>query len=338
MIGMLILILVIPLVSSDQQHLLMENVTYVPRTRDEFKEETKSLRCDDPMHNITYVLNPDSVGTSIGCFYEIPVLKYCFEYNFKNGKVIIQQKYNAPCHDLSITPCKSKYFSPESYKFFECFEKYGGISSPKEYQRKINSSKQSELSLNTEIQELKKLSEQKEIYLTNKNRELKKEMEQREINLNKVIQEQSETIKQRDDEIQNLQDALKICKGLAIFFIAAFIILVLLVLFIFFRNRKIKGKTIPKESHHAICNTMQSGTMPRTDRVDQEAVSLIKNNDQQKEEHFDEDQSELESAVEIIPNDVDQADDTVVLQVDEPLEDDLKMNKRRDTESVEYPV
>lgn len=330
MIGMLILILVIPIVSSDQQHLLIENVTYVPRTQDEFKEETKGLRCDDSMHNITYVLNPNSFGTSIGCFSKTPVLKYCLEYNFKNGEVIIQPKLNAPCHDLSITPCEFKYFSPESYKFFECFEKYGGISSPKENQRKINSSKQRELSLNTEIQEVKKMLEQIKFNLTNQNQELKKE-----------IQEQNETINQRDDKIQSLQDHLKIYKGLAISFIAAFIILLLSFIIGFilfhFRNRKIQGIDISKESQHAIND---SSTMPSTDRVDPAAVCLIKYSDKQKQERFDEDQSEVESAVQIIPipNNVDQPDDTCEIHVGKPLEEDLKMNKRRDKDSVEYPV
>lgn len=330
MIGMLILILVIPKVSSDQQHLLIENVTYVPRTQDEFKEETKGLRCDDSMHNITYVLNPNSFGTSIGCFSKTPVLKYCLEYNFKNGEVIIQPKLNAPCHDLSITPCEFKYFSPESYKFFECFEKYGGISSPKENQRKINSSKQRELSLNTEIQEVKKMLEQIKFNLTNQNQELKKE-----------IQEQNETINQRDDKIQSLQDHLKIYKGLAISFIAAFIILLFSFIIGFilfhFRNRKIQGIDISKESQHAIND---SSTMPSTDRVDPAAVCLIKYSDKQKQERFDEDQSEVESAVQIIPipNNVDQPDDTCEIHVGKPLEEDLKMNKRRDKDSVEYPV
>lgn len=331
MIGMLILILVIPIVSSDQQHLLIENVTYVPRTQDEFKEETKGLRCDDSMHNITYVLNPNSFGTSIGCFSKTPVLKYCLEYNFKNGEVIIQPKLNAPCHDLSITPCEFKYFSPESYKFFECFEKYGGISSPKENQRKINSSKQRELSLNTEIQEVKKMLEQIKFNLTNQNQELKKE-----------IQEQNETINQRDDKIQSLQDDLKILKiykGLAIFFIAFIILLFSLIGFILFhfRNRKIQGIDISKESQHAIND---SSTMPSTDRVDPAAVCLIKYSDKQKQERFDEDQSEVESAVKIIPipNNVDQPDDTCEIHVGKPLEEDLKMNKRRDKDSVEYPV
>lgn len=133
-----ILTIVIPFVSLDSQYLLRENVTSVPRSPKEYLDETKGLTCNDPMHNITYVLNPDSVGTSIGCFRETSVFKYCLEYNFKNGKLIIQPKLNAPCNDFSITPCTDKYFSPESYKFFECFELYGGISSPKEFQRKID--------------------------------------------------------------------------------------------------------------------------------------------------------------------------------------------------------
>lgn len=80
--------------------------------------------------------------------------------------------------------------------------------------------------------------------------------------------------------------------------------------------------------------------MPSTDRVDPAAVCLIKYSDKQKQERFDEDQSEVESAVKIIPipNNVDQPDDTCEIHVGKPLEEDLKMNKRRDKDSVEYPV
>lgn len=306
------------------QNLIRENVTSVPRTPEEYKEATKDLKCNHLMHYITYVLNPDSYKTSIGCFCEKHVHgKYCLEYNIDKGATIIQPKYNAPCNDFSITPCKVKYFSSESYKLFECFEKYGGISSPIENQKKINSLKQRELSLNTEYQELKKKMEQREIYFTN------------------VIEKQSETIKQRDDEIQNLQDendGLKSYKVFAIFSIVVFLLLliVLLIVFIYryFQNRKSKGKAIPK-SQPAI----NSGTTPHIDSGDQEAVSFMKYDDQQKQEHSDEDQFALENpVVEIpVPHSVDQADDTVELQVGEPLED-LKMNKRRDKKSVEYPV
>lgn len=307
------------------QYLIRENVTSVPRTQEEYNEKTKDLKCNHPMLKITYVLNPDSNKTSIGCFCEKPVaVKYCLEYNINKNVTIIQPKYNAPCKDLSITPCKVKYFSSESYKLFECFEKYGGISSPIENQRKINFLKQRELSLNTEYQELKKKMEQREIYFT------------------KVIQKQNETIKQRDDKIQNLQDendGLKSYKVFAIFSIVVFLLLVIVsfVVFIYFRNRKSEDKAIHKKSQPAINN---SGTTPSTDGGDQAAMSLIKYNDQQKQEHSDEDQSKLEITVVEIPilHNVDQPDDTVELQVGEPLEEDLKMNKRRDKESVEYPV
>lgn len=306
------------------QNLIRENVTSVPRTQEEYNEETKDLKCNHPMLKITYVLNPDSYKTSIGCFCEKPVPgKYCLESNIDKGATIIQPKYNAPCNDLSITPCKVKYFSSESYKLFECFEKYGGISSPIENQRKINSLKQRELSLNTENQELKKKMDQREIYFTN------------------VIEKQNETIKQRDDEIQNLQDendGLKSYKVFAIFSIVVFLLLLIVSLIVFiywyFRNRKSKRKAIPK-SQPAI----NPGTTPHTDSGDQEALSFMKYDDQQKEEHSDGDQFTLDNpVVEIsVPHSVDQADDMVEIQVGEPLED-LKMNKRRDKKSVEYPV
>lgn len=197
-----ILTIVILLVSLDSQYILRENVTSVPRTPKEYLDETKDLTCNDPMHNITYVLNPDSVGTSIGCFPETSAFKYCLEYNFKNGKLIIQPKLNAPCDDLSITPCTDKYFSPESYKFFECFELYGGILSPKENQRKINF------------------------------------LQQRTHHLTKVIQELNKTIKERNNEIQNLQKETGY-KANAIVFIVLFSIQsVLFIFFIIFHFRK----------------------------------------------------------------------------------------------------
>lgn len=250
-------ILVIPLVSSDPQHLLMKNVSSVPRTPEEYNEETKDLTCNDPMHNITYVLNPDSVGTSIGCFRKINAVKYCLEYNFNNtnnSEIIIQPKYNAPCHNLSITPCKVKYFSSESFKFFECFEKYGGISSPTQNQRNINSLKQRDLSLNTEI------------------RELKKKLEQREISYTTEIQE----LKKKTIDLQNENDGLKTYKYFAISFI---IIAVLFTVFIFFHYRR-KLKIILQNKRLGT----RTLSMTSTDNVDQTTVSEMKCDDQQKEE------------------------------------------------------
>uniref|UniRef100_A0A8W8JTG0 Uncharacterized protein n=1 Tax=Magallana gigas TaxID=29159 RepID=A0A8W8JTG0_MAGGI len=269
------------------QYILMEKVTFVPRTREEYMDykETKNLKCNHTMLKVTIVLNPVGKKTNIGCFCEKPVaVKKCLEYNENKNVTIIQPKGDAPCNDFSITPCKVKYFSSESYKFFECFEKYGGISSPNENERKINSLKQRELSLKTKIQELNKM------------------LEQREINLTKVIQTQKETIEQRDDKIENLQDendGLKIYKGFAIVLIN--------------------------------CN---SGKRPTTGSGDQAAA--LKNNDQQKQEPFDVDEPELENI--LLPDNIYQAEDTFELQVGEHLEEDLKMNKPRDKESVDYPV
>lgn len=135
------------------QYISVENVTFVPRTEEEymFFKETEDLKCNHTMLKVTYVLNPVGNKTSIGCFCEKPVVDYCLEYNINKGMNIIQSKLNALCKDLSLTPCKVKYNSSESYKLFGCFEKYGGISSPIQNQRHINA-------LNTEIQELKKIA------------------------------------------------------------------------------------------------------------------------------------------------------------------------------------
>lgn len=301
------------------QYILMEKVTFVPRTREEYMDykETKNLKCNHTMLKVTIVLNPVGKKTNIGCFCEKPVaVKKCLEYNENKNVTIIQPKGDAPCNDFSITPCTVKYFSSESYKFFECFEKYGGISSPNENERKINSLKQRELSLKTKIQELNKM------------------LEQREINLTKVIQTQKETIEQRDDKIENLQDendGLKIYKGFAIVLIVIFLLFFIIV-FIYFRICKSKEKAIVKKDvHFQNCN---SGKRPTTGSGDQAAA--LKNNDQQKQEPFDVDEPELENI--LLPDNIYQAEDTFELQVGEHLEEDLKMNKPRDKESVDYPV
>lgn len=266
-------IIVIPFVSLYSQHLLRENVTIVPRTPKEYYEQTRDLMCNDPMHNVTYVLNPDSVGTSIGCFQPIPALKYCLEYNFKNGKYIIQSKYNAPCLDLSITPCKAKYFSSESYKLFECFEKYGGISSPIQNERNINF-------LNTKIQELKKTLEQREVSLTKEIQELKKEFEQKGNSFTKKIQE----LKKKTIDQLKENDDLKKYKWIATVFIIAFILSVLFILFIFFHFRKIIIKKKSLETR-IMSLTSTDNSAPTTER---------KSDDQQKEGNRDEDHSKRE--------------------------------------------
>lgn len=282
------------------QHILVENVTSVPRTQEEYNEETKDLKCNHPMLKITYVLNPGSIKspgsnkTSIGCFCEKPVaVKKCLEYNKNNeGITIIQRKGDAPCHNLSITPCKVKYFSSESYKLFECFEKYGGIPSPKE--------------------------------LTKENQELKKQIET-------LSKQKDETTKQSDDKIQNLQKEIDVYKPVAIAFIVLFVIL--LVLFIFFiifhvRTRKSKN-TLGMESHPSISN---SGTKSSTDNGDQITASLMKSNDEQKKENYENTGVEIPYGV----DDMQLHEFTVDLDVGKP--NLPPMSKGRDKKYVEYPV
>lgn len=65
-------------------------------------------------------------------------VKKCLEYNEKDGKIIMQPSIFARCDDLNLTPCKGNYSSTKSYELFQCFEKYGGILSPMEKERRIN--------------------------------------------------------------------------------------------------------------------------------------------------------------------------------------------------------
>lgn len=227
---------------------------------------------------------------SIGCFCEKPVaVKKCLEYNENKNVTIIQPKCDAPCNDFSITPCKVKYFSSESYKLFECFEKYGGISSPIENQRNINF--------------LKKKLEQSEM-------ELEKKLEQRELEIHELnkklnrskieIQELNTKLNQSKTEIQELKKKTidlptenvdsKIYKWIAIVLIILF---VLFILYKFFPCQKLKNIIQKKRPE---TRTM---SLTRTENGDQATMSERKSDDQQKEENNDEDHSKREKREEV---------------------------------------
>lgn len=139
-------IAVIPFVASPSRHkeyLLKNIITFIPRNERERLEQTKDLKCahsEGRKLHLTYLISPYLTETRIGCFYEMHVtVKKCLEYNImRNGKVIMQPSNYAPCGDFNLTPCNN-YSSPKSYELFQCFEKYGGILSPKEKQMKIES-------------------------------------------------------------------------------------------------------------------------------------------------------------------------------------------------------
>lgn len=135
-------------------------------------EQTKDLKCEQSegrkLH-LTYLISPYLNETRIGCFYEMHVtVKKCLEYNFMGNSVVIMQPSNyAPCGDFNLTPCND-YSSTKSYELFQCFEKYGGILSPKEKQMRIEH-------LEREINQTKCI---KEIdYLTNKTNEIVSQQE-----------------------------------------------------------------------------------------------------------------------------------------------------------------
>ena len=107
-------------------------VDVIPRNKQEYVHMTQHLNCSNGTVPI-YLLHNEN-ETVLGCFEDVKITgKNCVELN--NGKV--QKRYNAPCGNFSVTPCVFLYNASESYTYFECFEKYGGIPSPLERTNKF---------------------------------------------------------------------------------------------------------------------------------------------------------------------------------------------------------
>lgn len=150
------------------EYILQKNITYVPMNHEEYINLTKGIKCEDPNHILTYVLDPVSNRTHLGCFYEKNVIgRKCPEFNNKSGRIILQPKYSAPCDNLDITPCNFTYKSSESYKLFGCFLVYGGIPSLMQQGQKIENSKKEELILRETIESLKKTVKERDEQITN---------------------------------------------------------------------------------------------------------------------------------------------------------------------------
>lgn len=104
----------------------------IPRNKQEYVRLTQYLNCSNGTVPI-YLLNGEN-ETVLRCFEDVKITgKYCAELN--NG--VIQERYSAFCGNFSVTPCVFRYNASESYTYFECFEKYGGIPSPLERINKI---------------------------------------------------------------------------------------------------------------------------------------------------------------------------------------------------------
>lgn len=158
-------------VSSPQlnQYIVQENVTYIPINHEEYMEITKDIKCKDPNQILTYVLDPVSNRTHLGCFYEkIVIGRYCPEFNIdESNRTILQPKYSAPCGNLGITPCDFAYNSSESFKMFGCFIVYGGIPSLMQRGQEVENFKKEELILRKLIGSLKITVEERDKKITN---------------------------------------------------------------------------------------------------------------------------------------------------------------------------
>lgn len=119
----------------------LKETEVIPRNEREYRMLTKDLNCEGNELNVAYVLHSIEMKTLMVCTPDKNLYgKWCPEFNpdkpfSLNGKV--QSKFTAVCANLSVTPCKEIYSVWESYLFFECFQIFGGISSPMESVQKL---------------------------------------------------------------------------------------------------------------------------------------------------------------------------------------------------------
>lgn len=161
---------------------ILKEANYIPRNYQEYLEMNKHIQCKSSAQKIVYLLDSIKEKTLIGCFHEDFIYgKYCPEYN--SG--IAQPKFKASCANFTITPCPLLYNLSESYFYFECYEKFGAISSPETSQQEIHEMKKREKNFMGDIYELN---------LTNAN--LEKELNllrERYQNLSKLVNISSQT-------------------------------------------------------------------------------------------------------------------------------------------------
>uniref|UniRef100_A0A8W8LT38 Uncharacterized protein n=1 Tax=Magallana gigas TaxID=29159 RepID=A0A8W8LT38_MAGGI len=122
--------------TSDRDAYFLKETEVIPRNEREYRMLTKDLNCEGNNLNVSYVLHSTEMKTLMVCTPDKNLSgKWCPEFNpdkpySQNGRV--QSKFTAECENMSESPCKGIYSVWESYLFFECFQKFGGISSPLE--------------------------------------------------------------------------------------------------------------------------------------------------------------------------------------------------------------
>lgn len=127
--------------TSDRVAYFLKETEVIPRNEGEYRMLTKDLNCEGNDLNVAYVLHSIEMKTLMVCTPDKKLSgKWCPEFNpdkpySQNGRV--QSKFTAECANMSVAPCKGIYSVWESYLFFECFQRFGGIPSPIESIQKL---------------------------------------------------------------------------------------------------------------------------------------------------------------------------------------------------------
>lgn len=127
--------------TSDRDAYFLKETEVIPRNEREYRMLTKDLNCEGNNLNVAFVLHSIEMKTLMVCTPDKKLSgKWCPEFNpdkpySQNGRV--QSKFTAECEIMSVAPCKGIYSVWESYLFFECFQRFGGIPSPMESIEKL---------------------------------------------------------------------------------------------------------------------------------------------------------------------------------------------------------
>ncbi|XP_061171035.1 uncharacterized protein LOC133189028 [Saccostrea echinata] len=133
-LGAFILITLMDPALAPKEEIIMTKTDIIPRNKKEYLEYTKNINCSNGTYP-HYAVSSKAKETYIVCWKETTIQGFCLEFNF--GGNIVQPNVLADCRNYSLSPCQEHYSSIESYLIFECFQKYGGVPSPRQ-QKEIN--------------------------------------------------------------------------------------------------------------------------------------------------------------------------------------------------------
>lgn len=163
------------------QYAHARDITWIPRSEKEYLDETQNVTCPLDEKPIYTNLRTNGVNkTVITCDKDGLINgQYCVENNTRG----VQPDFTADCSKFS-PPCNDPYLKSESYKFPECFERYGGILSPKDqeerYEKLLQNTTKEHQRLTRQIEDLKgRLQNEQKVktHLEENVRKMEKELE-----------------------------------------------------------------------------------------------------------------------------------------------------------------